>query len=135
MPSGEDTQVAWIAYLRSKPQVTSLLAGGANEIKELEWQGEVFSYPNIRVSVDYYPSVNGCGPDDFDLYIDVFSEEKSSKQAVHIAEVLQNLLHKKPFTQSGVKFPMVWVKKVDRPDRDIFAWRSTLHIKGLANDA
>lgn len=135
----ETAQAAWIAYLKSKTQLTSLLItsdtpNGADEIRELEWQGDDFHYPNVRVSMNYFPSINGCGPDDLDVFIDVFSEQKSSKQASQIAAVIQSILQKHPFTQDGVKFPMVWVEKVDRPNRDIYAWRVTLHIKGLAND-
>ncbi len=132
MPDGESVQASWVAYLKSKTQLTSLL-NSADEIKELNYQADEFLYPAVRVSVDYMPSVNGCGPDDIEVFIDVFSEQKSSKQAAHIAAVLQSILQKKPFTQNGIKFPLVWVKKVDRPYKDIFAWRSSLHIKGLAN--
>lgn len=131
MSDGEQTQASWIAYLKSKSAVTVLLQN-AGQIKEGQWQGDEFTYPAIRVHVDYEPSVNGCGPDDIEVTIDVFSEQKSSKQAAHIAAVLQGILHKHPFTSLGVNFPMVWVKKVDKPFRDIYAWKSCLHIKGLA---
>lgn len=132
MSDGEQTQASWISYLKSKQQVTSLLQTGSQEIRETSWQGDEFTYPAIRVHVDYEPSVNGCGPDDIEVTIDVFSEQKSSKEAAHIAAVLQGILHKHPFTSLGVNFPLVWVKKVDKPFRDIYAWKSTLHIKGLA---
>lgn len=131
MSDGEHVQASWIAYLKSKSAVTSLLSA-SNQIKETQWQGDDFTYPAIRVSVDYEPSINGCGPDDIEVTIEVFSEEKSSKQAAHLAGVLQGILQKKPFTSLGVNFPMVWVKKVDKPFRDIYAWKSVLHIKGLA---
>lgn len=132
MPDGESVQASWVAYLKSQLNLVALLDSSL-QIKELQWQGTEFLYPAVRVSVDYMPSVNGCGPDDIEVFIDVFSEQKSSKQAAHITAVLQSTLQKKPFTQNGIKFPLVWVKKVDRPYRDIFAWRSSLYIKGLAN--
>ena len=84
------------------------------------------------MSVDYLPSVLGCGPDDIDVTIEIFSEQKSSKEAAHIAAVIQGILQKKPFTFLGVNFPLVWVKKVDKPFRDIYAWKSVMYIKGLA---
>ena len=128
----ETAQAAWIAYLKSKTQLTSLLSSSL-QVKETQYQGDVFDYPAVRVSIDYFPSVNGCGTDDIDVFIDVFSEEKSSKQAAHIAAVLNTILQKHPFTQNGIKFPMVWVKEIKKPVRDIFAWKSCLVIKGLAN--
>ena len=133
MPDGETAQSAWIAYLKSKPQLTSLLSSSL-QVKETQWQGDEYTYPAVRVSIDYFPSVNGCGPDDIDVFIDVFSEQKSSKEAAHISAVLQSLLQKHPFTQNNVKFPMVWVKEVKKPIRDIYAWKSQVVIKGLAND-
>lgn len=131
MANQETVQEAWIAYLKSKTALVALLDNSL-QIKQLQWQGDEFLYPAVRVSVDYMPSVNGCGPDDVDVFIDVFSEEKSAKEVLHISATLQSILQKKPFTQNGINFPLVWVKKIDKPVRDIYAWKSTLHIKALA---
>jgi hypothetical protein len=131
MADGEQVQASWIAYLKSKTAITSLLAD-ADQIKEKEYQGDVFSYPGIRISVDYFPSINGCGPDDIYVFIDVFSEQKSSKEAAHIAAVIQSIIHKKPFTSLGINFPMVNVQKIHRPDRDIYSWKVTVPVEGLA---
>lgn len=130
----ETVQEAWIAYLKSQPTITNLLSnGGANEIRESQWQGNDFQYPAIRIYIDEHPNVVGCSPSDIEVYIDVFSEQKSSKEAQHIAGALETLLQKKQFTQNGLKFPMVWVKNIIHPKRDIYAWRSCLEIKALVN--
>jgi hypothetical protein len=126
----ETSQAAWIAYLKSKTQLVALLDSSL-QIKEQQWQGDEFKYPAIRVAVDYFPTVEGCGPDDIDVTIDVFSEQKSSKEAAHIAAVLQSILHKHTFSQNGLKFPMVNVQKIDKPFRDIFAWKISVPVKGL----
>jgi hypothetical protein len=128
----ETTQAAWIAYLKSRTTLVAALDNSL-QIKELQFQGDTFLYPAVRVSVDYMPSINGCGPDDIEVDIDIFSEEKSSKEAVHIAAILMGLLQKKTFTQNGLKFPMIWVEKIDKPFRDIFAWKVSMHIKGLVS--
>lgn len=121
--SQESVQADWIASLKSKPQITSLLVkGGAEEIRECEYQSTQFEYPNIRVGVDYMPSIEGCGPDDADVYIEIFSEEKSSKQASHIAGVIQNLYHKIPFSINGRRYSTVVVRKIIKQDRSIYAW-------------
>jgi len=132
MVDNETAQSSWISYLKSKTQLVSLLDSSL-QIKEQQFQGDSFLYPAIRVAIDYYPSVNGCGPDDIDVFIDVFSAEKSSKEAAHISAVLLAILQKHPFTQNGIKYPMVWVKEIKKPVRDIFAWKSCLVIKGLVN--
>lgn len=131
MSDQETVQEAWVAYLKSKTQLTSLLDSPL-QIKQLEYQGDEYKYPAVRVSVDYFPSINGCGPDDIDVFIDVFSEQKSAKEALHIGAVLQSILHKHPFTQSNVKFPMVNVQKIHRPTKDIYAWKITVPVKALA---
>ena len=88
MPVDNETvQSSWVAYLKSKPQLVALLDSSL-QIKEQQFQGDSFLYPAVRVAIDYYPSVNGCGPDGIDVYIDVFSAEKSSKEAAHISAVL-----------------------------------------------
>lgn len=134
MPDGETVQSAWISYLKSLPQVTALLInGGADEIRETQWQGDVFRYPNIRVQVDYMPSILNCGPDDIDVFIEIFSEQKSSKEVAHIAAVLTGLLRRVQFSQNGLKFPMVEIEKIEHPVRDELAWKSVIKIKGLVN--
>lgn len=129
MADMETAKAAWVAYLKSKTALVTLL-NSSLQIKEQQWQGDEFLYPAVRVSINYFPSIEGCGPDDIDVAIDVFSEQKSSKEVAHIASVLQSILHKHPFTQNGLKFFMVNVQKIDNPVRDIFAWKVTVPIKG-----
>jgi hypothetical protein len=131
MADGETVQASWVAYLKSKTALVSLLDSSL-QIKEGQWQGDSFLYPAVRISVDYEPSIISCGPDDIEVTIEVFSEQKSSKEAAHIAAVIQGIIDRHPFTYLGIKFPFVWVKKVDKPFRDIYAWKSVVHIKGLA---
>ena len=130
----ETLQEAWIAYLKAQPTVVNLLTnGGANEIKETQWQGDTFSYPAIRIYIDEMPNVVTCSPETIEVYIDVFSEQKSSKEARHITAALEALLKKTQFSQNGIKFPMVWTKKVIHPKRDIYSWRACLEIQAMAN--
>ena len=132
MADAETTWEAWIAYLKSKTQLVALL-NSSSEIKEQQWQGTDFLYPAVRLYIDYHPSINGCGVDNADVYIDIFSEQKSSKEAQHIASTLENILQKKQFSQNGIKFPMVWLKDIIHPNRDIYSFKSCLNIKVLVN--
>jgi len=125
--TSETFKAAWIASLKSKPTLLALLST-SGDIKETQWQGSDFIYPAVRVSVDFMPSVNRCGPDDADVEIKVYSEEKSSKQSVHIANVIYGLYHGHPFTAAGVMFNTVIVKKIDKPMRSIFAWETCVKI-------
>ena len=127
--TGNNVQAAWIAHLKAQPTLVALLPS-ANNIKELQWQGDEWTYPAVRVSVDFYPGLPNCFHR-AKVFIDVFSEEKTSKQASNIAGVIQNLIHTIPFTSVGVKSFMVDVEEVTRPDRSIFAWQSSLKVDTL----
>ena len=125
----ETFKAAWIASLKSKIQLTSLLlVQGADSIKELQWLGTEFEYPAVRVSVDFRPSINRCGPDDANIDIEVYSAEKSSKQAAHIASTIYHLYHGHPFSAAGVMFSTVIVRDVEKPIRSIYAWMSRVKI-------
>lgn len=120
-------QEAWIADLKSRSQIVALSSTFPVEIREAEWQSTDFVYPNIRVSLDFMP--NQCGPDDADVYIEVFSEQKSSKQATTIASKIVELYHNHPFTSNGIRFSTVIVRKVFNPDHSLpYAWMVKVHI-------
>ena len=127
--TGNDVQASWIAYLKAQSTLISLLANNS-QVKESQWQGEIFSYPAVRIAVDFFPSVNGCIPR-AEIFIDVFSEQKSSDEASNIAGTIQKLIHRKPFTSVGVTSFMVIVQKVEHPTRSIFAWQSGIKINTL----
>jgi len=125
----ETFKASWIASLKSKPSITSLLLiPGSDSVKEEQWQGTSFQYPAVRVAVDFMPSINRCGPDDGDITIEVFSAEKTSKQSAHIASVIYQLYHGHPFTSAGIMFNTVIVRKVHKPIRSIYAWMTKIDI-------
>lgn len=125
----ETFKAAWIASLKSKPTLVSLLlVPGETSVKEIQWQGTEFEYPAVRVAVDFMPSVNRCGPDDGDITIEIFSAEKSSKQSVHISSIIYQLYHGHPFTEAGIMFNTVIVKKIHKPVRSIYGWMTKVDI-------
>jgi hypothetical protein len=119
-------QKAWIADLKTRTSLVALSSNFPLEIREAEWQGTDFTYPNIRVSLDFMPTQ--CGPQDADIYLEVFSDQKSSELATIISSKLVELYHNKPFTSNGIHFSTVIVRKVTHPDRSIYAWVSKVHI-------
>lgn len=128
MQNNVDVKAAMLAYLKSLSTVVALLSG-SKEIKEAQWQGTEFVYPAIRVSLDYRPSINGCGPDDADFTIEAFSEKQSSLEADTISGTMANLLHKHPFISNGMKFPTVIVTKIQKAERSIYGWRSQIDLR------
>jgi hypothetical protein len=125
--TSETFKDAWISNLKAQSNIVSLLSD-PKEIRETEWQGSDWTYPCIRVAVEFIPSSNYCGPDDANIEIEVYSEQKSSKQSVHIASMIQAHYHGHPFTQSPTRFNTVVVRKVEKPNRDVPAWVTRVHI-------
>jgi hypothetical protein len=121
----ETFKAAWIESLKAQPTVVALVG---DEIRETEYQANDWVYPCIRVSLSFKPSINRCGPDDADVDVDIYSAEKSSKQAVHIASIVYELYHGHPFEKAGIKFSTVIVREITKPDRSIFAWLTTVKI-------
>lgn len=133
----ENIQAAFISYLKAQPTLTSLIdrypSASGTEIREYQWQGADFAYPALRIYVDVYPSINGCGTDNATVCIETYSEEKSSKQVKHISGVLLNLLQKRRFKAGGLDFPMVRITNAHRAVRDVYAWKSKLELEVLVN--
>lgn len=128
-------QAAFISHLKAQPSLTSQMTGvSGTEIREYQWQGADFVYPAVRIYVDVYPSLNGCGVDNATVCIEVYSEQKSSMEAKSIASTLVDLLHKTRFKANGLDFPMVRVKSTDRADRSIYAWVCRVNLEVLVND-
>jgi hypothetical protein len=124
--TSETFKTAWIADL--KEQVSIITPVPVDEVKEFEYQSTDWTYPCIRVAVEFIPSSNYCGPDDANIEIEVYSEQKSSKQSVHIASMIQAHYHGHPFTQGPTRFNTVVVRKVEKPNRDVPAWVTRVHI-------
>lgn len=130
----ENIQAAFISHLKAMTPLTSLLTGvSGTEIREYQWQGADFVYPAVRVYVDVYPSINGCGTDTADVCVEIYSEQKSSMEAKTISGVLVEQLHKTRFKANGLDFPMVRVKNTDRASRDIYAWVCRVNLQVLVN--
>lgn len=121
---------AWVQYLKSQSSITSLLTD-PNEIREVSWKGELFSYPNIRVAaVNIIPHINpSCNQSNGNIIIYVFSEEKSSKQADLIAGVIANFIHGRKFTASGIRFwATVVTDLVAAVAESDAVWKAEIHL-------
>jgi hypothetical protein len=121
----ETFKAAWIEDLKDQPTLTSLVG---EEIRETEYQSTDWTYPCIRVALDFKPSINRCGPDDGNVELEVYSAQKSSKEATHIASLVYELYHGHPFEANGIKFSTVIVQEITKPDRSIFAWMTKVKV-------
>lgn len=128
MKTSYEVRAAIIAYLKSQSTVTSLLTTNG-QIKELQWQGDEFIYPAVRVGVDLFPNVADNCPDRVEITIDSYSEEKSSSQSIQLSDAIAAVFHKKPFDQNGLNFSSVVVTSILKPTRNMFAWQSPVAFR------
>lgn len=132
MIGDEVVQAAIISKLKSNSNIVAVI-GTANEIKEFQWQGDTFGFPNIRLDLednDYATdeqercTVQYC---EFSIYI--YSQERSSKQASQIKTTIINELAGLGFTTGGVKFSRLrLVDNVPAIREDDRTWRTQVRF-------
>jgi hypothetical protein len=89
-----NTQSALIQWMKANAILPPLVPSTFGvEIRELEWRGDKFKYPNIRVRVKKVtPEMSYCNKGTFEAVIVVASEEYSSLECNTIAgKVLQEI--------------------------------------------
>lgn len=102
MVNNSDIQKFLVQSLLSFATATDLLPSNV-EIREDNWHGKEYSYPNVRVKV-----LSQDVGDDFCMYTEafteivVFSEEPSSDQCNDIAFLIADYLHQKTISDTIV---------------------------------
>ena len=123
----EVVQAAIIAKLKS---LAPFGAVTSTEVRELEWQGDSFTYPNIRVELEdnipYYDEQLRCGIQRVEFSVYVFSEQRSSKEASQIKTLVTNAMVSDGFSSStySVRFlPIRILDNVPAIREDERTWR------------
>lgn len=135
MVRNDEAQAAIIAYLKSKTAITDLLTAGATEIREDTWQGDVFTYPNIRVRlIDNIPQDGrDCNLHRVIFSCMAFSEEYSSLQADQIAGIIVETLHDTSFYSNNFHFSLRGTSLVPAIRSDERTWRSEAIMSALVS--
>jgi len=131
--SNADIQAAIVAKLKASTQVTAKVS--ALEIREDQWQGTEFVYPNIRVrmiSNRPYESED-CTIIDFTVGIQVHTQDASTYEADTIAGIIANVLHGHPWSTSSLLISLRTTNLVPAIRSDIRTWRSEVLMTGLAS--
>ena len=131
---------ALILRIKSTPSITSLLVDvngvvHLEEVRELEWQGTKFYYPNIRVRINQLtPISTTCDSADVQAVVLVFGENASSLKTDAIASEIMSVLHGLTFNSSGTK--LTGIRGVqygaDRLE-DSGVWLSRVELQFRAN--
>lgn len=131
MLSVYDIQVALIARLKATTTLTDVVT--SVEIREDQWQGTEFVYPNVRVRLlPSSPRETNCDVLDINFSILVFSEQDSSIQAEQIAGIINTALHARSFTSNSVRLSCWTVRQIPAIRQDTRTWRSEIIFRGTA---
>lgn len=107
MIGDEVIQAAIIAKLKANTALVAAL-GSSTDIKEFEWQGDAFGFPNVRVDLEendfVFDEQKRCELQYAQFSVYVYSQERSSKQTSQIKTIILNELVGMGFTLGGVKF-------------------------------
>ena len=142
MLRNDEIQAALVAYLKSLTAVTSQLvtidgiAIGATEIREDQWQGTEFEYPNIRVRMISdipYGDSDQCNASSFTASVMVFSQDYSSQQADRISGIISTSLHGKSFIQGSISMVLRTTNLIPAVRSDTNTWRSECLLQGIAS--
>lgn len=137
MIGNSDIQAAWVAKSKSSIAITNHVP--ATEIREDRWKGTNFAYPNIRIKLgDLVPNTSNPNCQIFKSPVSflIFTEEKSSKQADDISEVICNEFWGKSFTVNGVRFSGIILDSVspaDVPEGDQNSWMASVNFTALVS--
>jgi len=121
----DQIQAAIISYLKNNSDITGELPAGATEIREDQWQGDEFTYPNIRVRlINNDPDMKQCDLHSVLFSCLVFSESTSSQQADTIAGIIGITLHERSFMSNNIAFSATVTDLVPAIRSDRRTWRS-----------
>lgn len=127
--SPSDAQAVLISWLKGNAPVLVTLKD-TKEIREKEYQGQQFSYPNIRVKIDSVIPDPFCNYGKVLFSIDCNTEDKSSKNCNDMAGVIENQLHKKQFSRTingvPIRFTYVLITHIKGAGRTIYGWQTNL---------
>ena len=132
LPSNNEVQAAIVARLKAQTTVTAEVV--ATEIREDQWQGTDFSYPNIRVKMLHNrPQEDNCNKTLIDVSVQTFSEDASSLPTDRIAGIISNVLHTVQFSSGSLHITLRVVDLVPSTRSNARTWMSEVLLAGIAS--
>ena len=135
MIGDEVLQASIVAKIKSVLAITSLLSSGATEVRELEWQGDTFSYPNVRIELEdnrfYFDEQDRCSLQAVEWSVYIFSQQRSSKECSQIKTAVINALVGIGFSNqtNNVKFSTVrLVENIPAVREDDRTWLAQVRL-------
>lgn len=142
MIRNDQIQKELIARLKANTTIAPLVVSGTfaddtwgADIREDQWQGTTFGYPNIRVRL--LPTTplgdKDCKLIRFSVSFMAFSEDGSSMEADYIAGIINNELHGKTFFSNSIEISLRSASLIPAIRSDARTWRSEALMNGIAS--
>lgn len=134
MLRNDQIQEALIAKLKGNATIVAQLSS-SGDIKEDQWQGTAFIYPAVRLQLNSNEPLSGseCRHSKIGLSIQVYTEDDNSKKADEIAGIINNELHEKPFSSTGIAISLRTTNLIPAVKSDVRTWRSQILMTGIAS--
>lgn len=135
-PRTDQIQAAIIAKLKATSAITTELVADestVNEIREDQWQGDEFDYPNIRVRmISNNPDGDTaeCKTASITVSIMVFSQRYSSLESDKIAGIIHASLNGRTFSANNLEVFLRTADLIPAVRSDIRTWRSECLMDG-----
>jgi hypothetical protein len=140
MIRNDEVKTALIAKLLSNTTITSELVDYVgeslpDEIRENQWGGTEFAYPNIRVRMISLQPLGDkdCQHAQIAVSFIVFSESDNSLQADKIAGIINNELNGKQFNVSNIAFSLRLTNLIPALHITEKTWRAECLMSGVAS--
>lgn len=122
---------AIIDMIEANATIMALLSD-ANEVREFNWKGTDFSYPNYRVRINSITPFDECYQN-LDASVYCFSEDASSQEAEEMAGTVANEFFGDGFTQDSIRFAFVRVDVIPAIAQDMRTWRAECQLRSMIN--
>lgn len=124
----DQIQAGIVSYLKGKSAIVAEVT--VVEIREDQWQGDEYIYPNVRVRlISNVPMGFPCYHT-FECGLQVYAEDASSQSADRISGIIANELHEKGFSSNSLAFITTVTNVMPAVRDDIRTWRSEVLIRG-----
>src|SRR3990167_2400923 len=136
MLRNDQIQAGLISYLKANITIVATLVSydsSASEIREDQWKGSDFIYPNIRLRlITNVPLGNEqCNTSQITLSVLIFAEAQSSLEADQIAGIINNELNGMSFESNNIAFSLRITNLVPAIAIDLRTWRAECLMSGI----
>lgn len=136
MIPNNDVKQAIVTRLRAYSTLVNYpLPDGVQGVREYNWRGTDFQYPNVRVEIESQTDATPeprCTSSYIDWSTYVFSEHQSSLEADKIAGIVEAYFKDLSFTENNVKFQKIKVlESIPAIPEDEHTWRAQVRCRSI----